>query len=385
MMSLPLLSIVVPTKDRYFYLKKLIELLDGFCFDNVEMVIQDNTENNSDIRQYLESNEYGFIVYDHHSEPMPITKNSDLAVQHSSGEYVCFIGDDDGVTRYIIDCVQWMKKNGIDVVLPSTVSYSWPDAKGNHKAGLDLSSKISFDRFTGKLEEKDSMSTLKELMQRGCVDRGDIPLLYHGIVKRTVLDKIYAKCQTYFPGPSPDIANGVALCLVSPHFYTVDLPITIAGASKHHGGGIKKMKNRAADIDSVPFLPPHAKENWDKRIPLIWTGETVWCESAVKAMINMGRKDLADNVNYEALYSRFSTFHYPLRELAYNLTANKYLLFTKSNWGVVVRYWNALLRMIRLHFNFNGNKVIKTGLDNIVSAVTYLHSLPIKISFLNEI
>lgn len=375
-MKKPILSIVVPTKDRYYYLEKLIELIDGFHFQDVEMVIQDNTEDNSEIVKYLDEHPHDFIVYDHHAEQMPIYQNSDLAVLHSSGEYVCFIGDDDGVTKYILECTKWMKRNNVKIVMPAKITYSWPDSSGNYKKGLNFAGIVKHKHFSGRIEKKSSEEALSERIKHGFVSRGGLPLLYHGIVKRSTLDRIYTKCGSFFPGPSPDIANGVALALVTESFYSVDYPIAFSGASKHHGGGIKKMKNRANDIDCVPFLPPNAKRDWEKKIPLIWTGETVWCESAVKALRKMGRDDLVSKVNFEYLYARFSSFHYPLRGMAYKLSNNKFELFINSNIGVIRRYCNAIYRMVRLRVNANSEIIIHSGCNDIIEAVAYLESYP---------
>ena len=106
-MKQPLLSLVIPTKDRYYYLKYLIMLVDSFNFDDFEMVIQDNTCDNLEILKFLEGYQYSFVKYYHTKEQLSVKENSDLAILHSSGEYVCFIGDDDGITRYIVDCVKW--------------------------------------------------------------------------------------------------------------------------------------------------------------------------------------------------------------------------------------------------------------------------------------
>ena len=106
-----LLSIVVPTKDRYYYLKYLIELISSFNTSDIELVIQDNTYDNQEILNYL--NEYlnPHVKYYHIKEHLSQSENSDKAILNSSGEYVCFIGDDDAVTRHIVDCVKWMKSN----------------------------------------------------------------------------------------------------------------------------------------------------------------------------------------------------------------------------------------------------------------------------------
>ncbi len=371
-----LLSIVVPTKDRYYYLKHLVELIKGFKSDEIEVVIQDNTANNFEILEYINKLDYPHLKYFYTKEQIPIYQNCDNAILNSTGEYVCFIGDDDGVTKHIIECTKWMKRNNVEVVMPAKVFYSWPDSSGNYKKGLNLAGIVKHKRFSGRIEKRNSDEVLSERIKHGFVSRGELPLLYHGIVKRTTLDRIYTKCGSFFPGPSPDIANGVALALVTESFYSVDYPIAFSGASKHHGGGIKKMKNRANDIDNIPFLPPNAKRDWEKKIPLIWTGETVWCESAVKALRKMGRDDLVSNVNYEYLYAWFSSFHYPLRDMAYKLSNNKMKLFINSNIGVIKRYFNAFYRMMRLRLNINSETIIHSGCQNITEAVTYLESFP---------
>ena len=149
-MSNPLLSIVVPTYNRYPYLKKLIELIDSFHEDEIELVIHDNTEDNSEILSYLDAHNYNNILYCHRKDHIPVTLNSDLAILNSTGKYVCFIGDDDGVIRNILDYVKWMDENGIDSLRSEPpISYSWPGSKG---IIYDSSSKLLFHKPIGKKE-----------------------------------------------------------------------------------------------------------------------------------------------------------------------------------------------------------------------------------------
>ena len=91
-MSKPLLSIVVPTKDRYQYLKVLISLIDSFKSDEIELVIQDNSEDNKDFLLFLSEGDYSFINYNYTKGQIPMSTNSDKAILNSNGEYICFIG-----------------------------------------------------------------------------------------------------------------------------------------------------------------------------------------------------------------------------------------------------------------------------------------------------
>lgn len=364
-MNKPLLSIVVPTKDRYPYLKSLIQLIEGFNCLEIELIVQDNTADNTD---FINSEEYKFVKYFYEKEQIPIYLNCDKAILHSNGEFVCFIGDDDGVTKYIIDCVRWMKNNDIDVVMPSPVAYSWPDRIVKSSTMTKLGG-VVYKPFTGKIMKISTEKVLLDSVQAGFINRGEMPLVYHGIVKRTTLNRIYDKCGTFFPGASPDIANAVALCLSTNAFYKVDMPITISGASKTHGGGVNKMKNRAAKIEDLPFLPKDISEKWDNRVPRIWTGETIWCQSALMALKAMGREDLLDKVAYEKMYARFAAFHLPLRRLAYTLTNSKVRLTFNIIGIVMMRYINAGLRYLFGLFGSTNGKIVIGGNETIKEAV----------------
>ena len=102
-----LLSIVVPTKNRYYYLKYLIQLIEELQSDEIEMVIQDNSDDNEEFQNYLKEKKYSFIRYDYVKGQIPMSDNSDRAILNSTGEYICFLGDDDGFTKYLLEGVQW--------------------------------------------------------------------------------------------------------------------------------------------------------------------------------------------------------------------------------------------------------------------------------------
>lgn len=379
----PLLSIVIPTKDRYKYLKHVLSLIDGFKNDAIEIVLQDNTEDNKEIMDFLERAVYKNIKYFHNSKQLPISENCDLAINNSTGEYVCMIGDDDGVTSHIIECVNWMKQNDIDALIPGDVSYHWPDFI-NSITG-DLSATLSYSEFSKEAKITDPMETLRKLMRKGFINRGELPLVYHGIVKREALDKVYRIGETYFPGSSPDIANGVALCFCVKKYVRIDFPVIISGASLTHGGGVRKLKNKAANIADVPFLPRNAKQNWENNIPRVWTGETVWPESAIKALRYMGQEDLIKKINFEYMLATFIVFHLPLFMMAIKLSKNRFKLF----WYVVnitlQRYSNGFKRltMMKLFHLSDGNKVIR-NLNDIEQAVHYLYGIEPIFSVIKE-
>ncbi len=368
-----LLSIVVPTKNRYPYLFKLMEVIDSFRSNDIELVIQDNNEDNSVILDYFAKNgKKDYIVYDWHRESLPIYKNSDLAVRNSSGEYVCYIGDDDGVSKFIIDCCKWMKENRIDAVFPRGYYYYWPDAHISDR----YKGSIKWSELDTKMTIHDSQKELSQLLSEGITTDGTLPRLYHGIVKRSALDLVWDKCGSYFPGASPDISNGVALTFVVDKFATIQFPICYSGASKHLGGGAVAMKHQGTtDFKRLPFLPENIEEIWYEKVPKVWTAPTIYCESAIEAMRNIGHEELIETIDFEKLYVYFVAHFSYFKSLAYKLTKNKPAVFIGSMWIIIKKYWEGGIRIIKrriLHVNPDKGYSFVHGLDDIVAVNNFI-------------
>ena len=375
-MKQPLLSIVVPTKNRYPYLKKLIELVESFNSNDIELVIQDNSDDNNEILEFLKD-KYPFVVYNHIQGQIPMSTNSDKAILNSSGEYVCFIGDDDGVTKEIIPCVRMMKERDVEVLKPTSASYCWPDVRPGKY--FSRSTRVIYDKPTGKLKKIDNEKVLNEIVSRGFVDRGNMPLLYHGIVRRDVLDKIFAIGGTCFPGSSPDISNAVAITLTSTRCYTYGKIITISGASMFHGGGVYLTKKKHPDLNDIKWLLPGAVDKWDVRLPKIGEGESIWCDSAIKALQYMKRHDIIERINFEYLYLHFALCHKDLYDIVIDFSKKKTLFKLKYLLLSQKRRFDGIIELL---FNLIGRvprKQTAVGFNDILEASDYYSTINCKI------
>lgn len=358
-----LLSIVVPTKDRYFYLKHLISLIHSFNSNEIELVVQDNTADNTEILEFIENEKFNHLKYFHSTENLSVGQNSDKAILNSTGEYVCFIGDDDLVTANIIPCVRWMERNDIKCVFPKRIMYFWPDYcdTGDERAALH------HDSFSGKVSFVDTAEALGEVLKIGCICPGRLPMIYHGIVSRDVLDKIWEKCGTLFPGASPDIASGVCLSMVVDKYATFCFPVVIAGNSRTGGGGQRIIKHHAVeDFGKLPFLPKNIEETWYHKVPRIWSNATIWSESAIEALICCGREDLVEKVDFEALYEYFAVNYFYYRKYSFALTNSKIRLFIKLILGLVVLYSKKIVKIIFeiLHIRIRNSKMKVFGIED---------------------
>ena len=366
-MGKPLLSVAVPTKDRYKYLKHLIKLIQSYNSDEWEIVVQDNTEDNTEIVEFLKELNYPGCKYFHEKGQLPMSTNSDKAILHSSGEFICFLGDDDGICPNAIEYCKLMKERGYDVLRSAQVNYKWPDANSRRD---ERGGTVFYPDTTKQQAFFSSDQALADVIKRGFVNRGELPTVYHGIVSRKALDLIYQKCNTFFPGQSPDISNGVAVSLVVKSFLKVDDIITVPGASKFHGGVTLGMNKQYPQISDMVWFRPGAEELWDKRLPRIAVPSIIWAESSIETLKNMGRQDLVDTIDFETIYKHFVVYHYPIRKLAYALTKKKGISLY-ANVFLIKRVIVALIRMMRYKLGLNKHVNSKSA-NNIQECVDAL-------------
>lgn len=371
-MKKPLLSIVVPTKDRYKYLKHLLLLIKSYQNDDWEVVVQDNTVDNTEIIGFIDELNYPGCKYFHEVDQLPMSTNADKAILNSQGEFVCFLGDDDGICPNAIDYCRLMKDLGYDALRSNLGSYLWPDASSRYES---IGGRAIISRVTKEKNTLYSKDVLLDVIKRGFVDRGNLPSVYHGIVSRKILDRIYEKCHTFFPGQSPDISNGIAVSLVLPNFLFVDDIITISGASKFHGGVTLGMQKNFPEIKDMVWFRPGAEEIWDKRLPKIAVGSIIWAESSIETLNNMGRQDLVDTINFVPIYKYFAVYFYPIRKMVYPLSSHPFKLAIYANLGIIKRSFNAVCRIIKNKLNVReANKIVINNVFDIQQCISLIES-----------
>ena len=238
-----------------------------------------------------------------------VSDNFSHAVSCASGEYITMSGDDDSVHERIADVVGCMKLNSIDGLITEFAEYYWPGVQfkyyGEKFSGLLLVPKTA--RPVVKI--LNASSQLSKCFSVGCTDLVLLPRMYYGIVRRVYLDQICRVAGTYIPGPSPDMANAVSLSLVMNEYLYCNIPLFIAGNSAKSAGGLGASKKHVGDLTNKPWLPTDIIEKWSKSVPKFWSGPTIWCESALKAIERMQMTDRLVEWNGHYLHAKCNVFH----------------------------------------------------------------------------
>jgi glycosyltransferase involved in cell wall biosynthesis len=302
----PLLSIIIPTKNRYNTLLDIVVKLSKWNEHKFEVIIQDNSEDNFNFIEKLNNIADTRMNYYHQSGVLSVVENATLAIQNSRGDYVCFLGDDDGIIEQIIQVVEWMKLNEVDSLNCAHGSYHWPDYRRmNYGKKMSLSGMLLYWKFSGKVEEINPTKSLKALLENGALRINNITRVYHGVVSRKILEELKTLSGSYFPGPVADMSSAVGLSFVSKKHYFIDYPLIIAGASAVSYAGKTGKKLNETKIEKQTGIPKETLEQWSEQLPKYMTGQTIWPESALQALKRTGNAHLISLMNFPKIYGEF--------------------------------------------------------------------------------
>lgn len=290
-----LLTIAIPTKNRQIYACDAVRQILAISPD-IQIVITDNSDDRSLEKMLKQIGPNEQIKYYYIEETIPGVRNYDLAASLAEGEYFCSIGDDDGVLPAIYDCVRWMKKCGVDAVMPSRNSnYVWPyvDPETGRKKG----GRLYIGEFSGRVEKVDPTIGLISLLEGG---GQNFPIYhmagsYHCVVSMRCMDKVKEKTGCYYGGLSPDIYSASCLSLLPDLcFYTMDYPLTIPGACPMSSTAQSARGEHVGKLETAPHLKGMKSYDWDAVIPRYYSVQSIWAETLLTGVRAMGRDDLIE-------------------------------------------------------------------------------------------
>ncbi|RTM08754.1 MAG: glycosyltransferase, partial [Bradyrhizobiaceae bacterium] len=229
---MPLLSIVIPTLDRPDTLRHaLATMACQPAQADCEFIVQNNGGNPEIAKMVADLRDDRFRHFASDTV-LTMTDNWEAALGHASGEYIAFLGDDDGLMPYACATASSMLSDRkTDLLSWDAYSYYWPGYY--HPA------------FRNRLlAEIDLTSSVKRVSSRAELARifgfqvhyAHLPMIYNSFVRRSVVDRMLATAGRYFIGLSPDVASGIANAALADSFVRLSRPLSMAGFSQHSTG-----------------------------------------------------------------------------------------------------------------------------------------------------
>lgn len=345
-----LLSIIVPTKNREFYVKKFVQNTLSIKDERIQIIIQDNSETNL-LKSYFEENINDTrLKYNYTFGTVSFVENFNLALKLSDGDYVIVLGDDDGLNPDIIKVVEWAKINDIEAIKPElVVTYIWPDNKIN--PGF-----IEINNYSGKCEYYDPHKELVKLSKNGFVNylSYDLAKLYHGIIKFECLEKIRKIKGNYIFGLTPDIYSAVSLSMIVKKAVKIDYPLTIPGYCHLSGTADSINGKHTGLLEDAPHLKGHINYKWNDLVPKFYSVETIWAVTAIEAVNDFDKK-LMNNYNLLKLF-KICSYKYPEFKTVIHDQLKELNKISLSNGKFLIYRWTFLKNM---SYNKIKNFIIK--------------------------
>lgn len=314
-----LLTICIPTRNRPDFVTKVVSgLIDRFCAE-VEIIVSDNSDAaNEKLRKMSEH--YEHLRYYHQSGQMSFSDNFNFALVRSSGDYIVAIGDDDFVVSSILDVVKRAKNLRADTVTyPLNIVYYWPGVSGRTSNSDGILRIDNITNADSDFQINNQRKHLERFLMEGLrdYDKTDLARIYHGIVRRDFIVEIIKRHGRLYGGLSPDIYSSILLSFYSEKSLKWNQSLTIPGVCGVSGSGQSAAGKHRGNLAHAPHFRGNQNYRWEREVPYYYSVNTIWAESAVKALKTCAPLYLKlvnwNRFNAIALIDNLAIFKIPLK------------------------------------------------------------------------
>lgn len=292
----------MPTHNRAQYAKSAIISVLSIPSSELQLVVHDSSST-AELEEFIENSiKDKRLKYIHYPYAVSMTENHNLAVGAAEGEYVCLIGDDDTIMPEAISAVRWAHANMVEALSPVVVAnYTWPDFESRY-FGIRQASTIFMVRRFGGIRHRDAKRSLRNALRFAAQGTDGLPKIYHGFVKRSVMDSIRARSGAYFHGASPDVSGAVGVAMMISSYCEINYPLTLPGASGGSNSGRSAMNTHKGALTAESQTAEFAGVMWPPEIPRFFSVETVWAHAAIATIRNLDSSYL-ENYDFPRLYA----------------------------------------------------------------------------------
>lgn len=247
----PKFSIVVPTRNRGATLRSALETCIAQDYDNVEIIVSDNYSDD-DTHGVVHAFSDHRIKYVNPGKRVSMSENWEHGLGHVTGEYVTFLGDDDGLLPGAVrDVASIFDKTGTPALTWLKAEYCWPDhILGHYRNYIQVP-------LQNRLVRYEAGSALRDV-SRLWLPYNRTPTLYNSFVSTEVLRRLKQDGKPFFRCIIPDVYSGIViLSEIGTYLHSVR-PFSVNGASAastgtsqfHRGNDKSAAQSFLSEIDA---------------------------------------------------------------------------------------------------------------------------------------
>ncbi len=272
-------SIIVPARNSAQTLRYTLQTCLNQRYDgNFEVVLSDNsTEGNKEIYNlYLEMDDPRIKYYKTPRE-YNLLKSFEFAMLQAQGEFLIFMGADDGVLPWALSTLERVRKQYPDdeVIAWDRGFYAWPGFNGGQENQFEVPGKYQKDKISCQhIKREQYLSLLLSDVQYMYL----LPNLYiNSGCARAYLQKILDKTGELYTGNCQDIYMGMVNISINDEILHVQYPLTIAGMSSASIGKITMEVHRKLEEENerirnayqVAHVGDASRFGYEKFIPTV--------------------------------------------------------------------------------------------------------------------
>lgn len=221
------LSIVIPTRERADTLASTLRTVVAQDYSNLQIIVTDNFSN-GETRDVVASFGDRRIEYTNTGKRIGMSSNWEHGLGLVTGDYVMFLGDDDGMMPSACgDVARVIAVTGTPAVIWVKADYSWPCSfAAPNQLGVVLEN---------RLMEIPSRLVLAGLAW-GLTGYGRLPVIYSGFVSMQAVNRVREKTKRFFLSVTPDIYSGIVIAAEIDSYLYSTRPFSLNGGSRHSNG-----------------------------------------------------------------------------------------------------------------------------------------------------
>ncbi len=301
-MAAPLLSIIIPTRERAGTLAyTLASALDQASRD-YEVVISDNASEDGTVTVVSDVND-DRIKYFRTSHRLSMCDNYEFALSKARGEYVIIIGDDDAAIPGMLDDLLIRLRALAEPVIhmwPLHI-YDWPVE--------DRPAKATYVAPEAAETVLDLKAKGRRVVELGGWKYYELPSPYHAAIPRRILGSLRERTGRVFHSTQPDVFTAMAIPAFADRAINIGKTVTFNGRSaKSNGLGFVK---RAALANIERFISEYGDYAFH---PSLFGGTSAMANMIPDAVLKA--KDIFPEIygdvafNYSAMWAYISRLRF---------------------------------------------------------------------------
>ena len=228
---MPRFSLVIPTLRRPDTLQHSLATLLRQPQSGVEIIVQNNGDDAA-TRDLVERIGDDRVRACSSDRVLPMCENWERALDSCRGEWIIFIGDDDGLLPDA--CSTMSALAGLDdyeIVTWTPFIYLWPQYDDERRRNR-IEAEVDRAFRLRRVDSGDFLARFYRFEEH----YSRLPMIYNSFVRRSLIDRIRARHGKYFLGSLADVTSGIVNASACEAFVRSTRPLSISGVSRHSTG-----------------------------------------------------------------------------------------------------------------------------------------------------